>query len=92
MSSVSDLTGAVVGVVLPSQYLEGVHVLLDLSHPAVRKIIFNFGWSAAYNIFAILLASGAFVEIPDRALLYSLTISTSRLVREPSIFMSKFVK
>ena len=62
MGSVSDITGAVADVVLLSQDLEGVHVLLDLSNAAVRRVIFNFGWSAAYNIFAILLASGAFVK------------------------------
>ncbi|GAM89317.1 hypothetical protein ANO11243_073540 [Dothideomycetidae sp. 11243] len=48
--------------------LTGILDLLDLSRAAYRRIIFNFVWAAVYNVFAILLASGAAVEwrIPPR--------------------------
>lgn len=62
IGSSSDVTGAVADVVLISQNLEGLFTLLRLSRAAFRRIAFNFGWSAVYNLFAILLASGAFVR------------------------------
>jgi len=42
--------------------LEGILTLLDLSRQAYSRVIFNFVWSAVYNLFAILLAAGAFVR------------------------------
>ncbi|KAI5364654.1 Putative P-type ATPase, heavy metal-associated domain, HMA, P-type ATPase, A domain superfamily [Septoria linicola] len=62
MGSASDVTGAVADVVLLSRNLESLLALLELSRSAVRRIVFNFAWSAIYNVFAILLASGAFVK------------------------------
>lgn len=55
-------------VVLIRPYLSGILVLLDLSAAAYRRIQFNFAWSFVYNVFAILLAAGAFVNarIPPR--------------------------
>ncbi|KAI9880396.1 MAG: hypothetical protein M1830_003435 [Pleopsidium flavum] len=54
--------------VLIRPYLSGILVLLDLSAAAYRRIQFNFAWAFVYNIFAILLAAGAFVNarIPPR--------------------------
>jgi Cu2+-exporting ATPase len=43
--------------------LEGVPALVELSRRSFRRIAFNFVWSAIYNIFAILLAGGAFVKV-----------------------------
>lgn len=63
MGSTSDVTGAVADVVLLSHRLESVIFLLDLSRAAVWRIVFNFVWSAVYNVFAILLAAGAFVRV-----------------------------
>ena len=37
--------------------------LLKLSRQSFRRITFNFVWSAIYNVFAILLAGGAFVKV-----------------------------
>ncbi|EGP82393.1 unnamed protein product [Zymoseptoria tritici ST99CH_1A5] len=62
MGSASDVTGAVADVVLLSHNLESLLALLELSRSAVRRIVFNFAWAAIYNVFAILLASGAFVK------------------------------
>jgi len=62
IESSSDVTRATADVVLLSN-LEGVVDLLDVSKSAFRRIIFNFCWSATYNVLAILLAGGAFVKI-----------------------------
>ena len=49
--------------VLNSPSLSGILVLMDLSRDCCRQITFNFIWAAFYNLFAILLAAGAFVKI-----------------------------
>ena len=61
LGSTSDVAGAVADVVL-LRGLDGVLVLLDVSRRAYVRIVFNFVWSAVYNVFAILLAAGAFVK------------------------------
>lgn len=61
LGSASDVAGAVADVVL-LRGLDGMLVLLDVSRRAYVRIVFNFVWSAVYNIFAILLAAGAFVK------------------------------
>lgn len=40
--------------------LKGILVLMDLSDAYYRRVVFNFTWSFIYNLFAILLAAGAF--------------------------------
>lgn len=35
---------------------------MDLSHAAVRRIMFNSLWSFTYNLFAVLLAAGLLVK------------------------------
>ena len=62
IGSVSDIMRASADVVLTGG-LEGIPALLDISKAAYRRIIFNFIWSGIYNVFAILLAAGAFVRI-----------------------------
>ncbi|KAK4194299.1 E1-E2 ATPase-domain-containing protein [Triangularia verruculosa] len=61
-ASASDVTRGAADVVLLSG-LDGVTFLLDLSRAAFRRMLFNFIWSAVYNVVAILLASGAFVNV-----------------------------
>lgn len=61
LGSASDVAAAVTDVVL-LRGLDGVLVLLDVSRRAYVRIVFNFVWSAVYNVFAILLAAGAFVK------------------------------
>lgn len=61
MGTASDVSGAVADVVLLGG-LEGLPTLLDVSKRAFARITFNFVWSAVYNVFAILLAAGAFVK------------------------------
>lgn len=62
MNSGSDVAQTAADVVLVRPYLSGILVLLDLSRAAFHRIFFNFAWSFVYNLFAILLASGAFVN------------------------------
>jgi len=40
-----------------------VRQLIDISEAAFHRIKFNFFWAAMYNLFAILLAGGAFVRV-----------------------------
>lgn len=61
-SSGSDITRASADVVLLGG-LTGVAQLLGLSRAARRRIAFNFAWAAVYNVFAVLLAGGAFVRV-----------------------------
>jgi len=63
MNSGSDVAQTAAEVVLMRPYLSGILVLLDLSKAAFHRIIFNFAWSFVYNLFAILLAAGAFVNV-----------------------------
>ncbi len=52
---------ATVTLINPS--LSGILTLMEISHEAHWRIIFNFVWSGVYNLVAILYASGAFVRI-----------------------------
>ncbi|KAK8056891.1 copper-translocating P-type ATPase [Apiospora rasikravindrae] len=60
-SAAADVASSAADVVLLRSSLEGLVDMLDISRAAVRRIWFNFGWSFVYNVFAILLAAGAFV-------------------------------
>jgi heavy metal translocating P-type ATPase len=59
----SDVAKGAADVVLMTSRLQDVLILLDISKAAFRRIVANFGWSACYNMFAILLAAGAFVGV-----------------------------
>ncbi len=63
MNSGTDVAQSAADAVLVRPALSGILVLIDLSHAAIRRIIFNFSWSFIYNTFAILLAAGAFVNV-----------------------------
>lgn len=60
----TDVAAAAADVVLTAGSLRGLLTLLAISRASFRRIIMNFGWSFVYNVFAILLAAGAF---PDGA-------------------------
>ncbi|KAK0249281.1 hypothetical protein LTS09_015543 [Friedmanniomyces endolithicus] len=62
MSAGSEIARTAADVVLLRPSLNGVLVLLDLSHAAMRRVYLNFAWSFLYNVVAILLAGGAFVR------------------------------
>ena len=61
MGSASDLTRAIADVILTAG-LDGILTLLNISRQSFSRICFNFAWSGVYNLFAILLAVGAFVR------------------------------
>lgn len=61
-TSASEVTRGAAHVVLLSG-LQGVPFLLDISAVSFRRMVFNFAWSAMYNVSAILLASGALVKV-----------------------------
>lgn len=63
MSEGTDVAKSAADVVLMRPSLEGIISVIDMSRRAVNRIKFNFGWSFVYNIFAILLAAGAFVNV-----------------------------
>ncbi|KZT70859.1 heavy metal translocatin [Daedalea quercina L-15889] len=50
-------------VVLLRPSLTGILTLLELSDTVTQRIMLNFGWSAVYNLVAILFAAGAFVNV-----------------------------
>lgn len=60
--SASDVTRGAADVVLLNG-LEGIPFVMQVSGVAFRRMMFNFGWSAVYNVLAILLASGAMVNV-----------------------------
>ncbi|PHH64290.1 hypothetical protein CDD81_4774 [Ophiocordyceps australis] len=60
--SASHVTRGAADVVLLNG-LEGVVLLLRISAIAFRRMLFNFVWSAAYNVLALLFASGALVNV-----------------------------
>lgn len=59
----SDVAKSASDVVFMTARLPLMLILLDISTAAYRRIMFNFGWSALYNIVAILMAAGAFVKV-----------------------------
>ncbi|KAI9771886.1 MAG: hypothetical protein M1840_001656 [Geoglossum simile] len=62
MSEGTDVTQSAADAVLVRPSLSGILTLIDLSRASFRRIVFNFAWAFVYNLFAILLAAGAFVN------------------------------
>ena len=62
VSDGAGLTLSAADAILTGASLNGVLVLIDLSRDGYHQIIFGFSWSVFYNLFAILLAAGAFVK------------------------------
>ncbi|TAQ90962.1 hypothetical protein B7494_g732 [Chlorociboria aeruginascens] len=59
----TDIAQSAADVILMRPSLTGILTLIALSKAFYRRVVFNFVWSFVYNVFAILLAAGAFVEI-----------------------------
>lgn len=57
-----DVAKFVADVVLMRPSLLSILTMINISEKAVRRIKFNFGWSFVYNLFAVLLGAGAFVD------------------------------
>lgn len=58
----TDIAQSAADAVLMRPALSGILALIDLSRAAFIHIAFNFAWVFVYNVFAILLAAGAFVH------------------------------
>ena len=58
----TDVAQSAADVVLMRPNLSGILTMINTSKVAMRRIRFNFGWSFVYNLFAILLAAGIFVN------------------------------
>lgn len=56
----TDIAQSAADAVLVRPALIGIIILMDLSTAFFHRVVFNFMWSFIYNIFAILLAAGAF--------------------------------
>lgn len=61
--SCADVARSAADVVLVRPGLAGILALVAVSRRSVRRIWFNFGWSAAYNLLAVLLGGGAFAAL-----------------------------
>lgn len=57
----TDVAKSAADVVLTHQSLSGIQALMDLSRASMRRVYLNFAWAFVYNLFAIMLAAGAFV-------------------------------
>ncbi|KAK7545307.1 E1-E2 ATPase-domain-containing protein [Phyllosticta citricarpa] len=69
MSGGTAMAASAADAVLTADSLAGLPVLLAISRSSFRRICANFAWSFVYNVFAILLAAGAFpdgVRIPPQ--------------------------
>ncbi|TDZ35605.1 P-type cation-transporting ATPase [Colletotrichum spinosum] len=62
MNEGTDVAKSAADVVLVRPSLTGVLTAIAVSKKAIHRITFNFCWSFVYNLFAILLGSGAFVN------------------------------
>jgi Cu2+-exporting ATPase len=58
----TEVAQSAADVVLMRPDLESILVAMSLSRRAMYRIALNFSWSFLYNVFAILLAAGAFVN------------------------------
>ncbi|KAH8674805.1 P-type ATPase-like protein [Tricladium varicosporioides] len=56
----TDIAQSAADAVLMRPSLRRILTLIDLSKAFHRRVVFNFVWSFIYNVFAILLAAGAF--------------------------------
>lgn len=63
MAGGTDVAKSAADVVLTHRSLTGILTLIDLSRSSMRRVYINFAWSSIYNLFAILLAGGAFVAV-----------------------------
>lgn len=62
MNEGTDVAQSAADVVLMRPRLSGILVAMALSRKWMHRVTFNFTWSFVYNLFAILLAAGAFVH------------------------------
>lgn len=59
----TDVAQSAADVVLMRPNLGGILTAITVSRKSMHRVALNFGWSFVYNLFAILLAAGAFVSV-----------------------------
>lgn len=62
MSEGTDVAKAAADIVLTRPNLSGILTAMSISKKSMNRIKFNFAWSFVYNLFAVLLGAGAFVN------------------------------
>jgi heavy metal translocating P-type ATPase len=62
ISGGTDIAQSAADVVLIRADLSCVLTIVAVSSKAMNRVAFNFGWSFVYNLFAVLLGAGAFVN------------------------------
>ena len=64
VSSGTDVAISAADVIMlnPTNIQKSVETIFRVSESSFRRIVWNFTWSFVYNLFAILLAGGAFVK------------------------------
>jgi heavy metal translocating P-type ATPase len=63
MNEGTDVAKSAADVVLMRPDLSDILTVIAVSRKSIHRVAFNFGWSFVYNLFAILLAAGAFVQV-----------------------------
>ncbi|KAF2179098.1 copper-translocating P-type ATPase [Zopfia rhizophila CBS 207.26] len=63
MNEGTDIAKSAADVILMRPNLAGILTAIAVSKKSIYRIKFNFGWSFVYNLFAILLGAGAFVNV-----------------------------
>ncbi|KAF2636607.1 copper-translocating P-type ATPase [Massarina eburnea CBS 473.64] len=63
MSTGTDVAKSAADVVLMRPDLSCILTMINVSRKSVKRIAFNFAWTFVYNLFAVLLAAGAFVRV-----------------------------
>ena len=58
----TDVAQSAADVVLMRPNLGGILTAIAVSRKSIYKVAFNFGWNFVYNLFAMLLAAGTFVN------------------------------
>ena len=68
VSSGTDVAISAADVIMlnPTDIHKSVETIFRVSENTFRRIVWNFAWSFAYNLFAVLLAAGAFVKFSIR--------------------------
>ena len=68
VSSGTDVAISAADVIMlnPTNIHKSVETIFRVSESTFRRIVWNFAWSFAYNLFAFLLAAGAFVKFTIR--------------------------
>ena len=68
VSSGTDVAISAADVIMlsPTNIRKSVETIFRVSERSFRRIVWNFAWSFVYNLFAVLLAAGAFVKFSIR--------------------------